>query len=294
MKKVILLLVFSFLALSGFSQDKDTPLYYKLKVVQKFYECGFEGDTIKVDKKPVIQGAPGGAKFTIVNTIGENYVIRFWTWSHDTSQTILKANAMPTSPASDASAKDKKQYNKNLNRYLNNDKYSRLNVNSDLGPVDNYRFFLISKTTLNLFAEELVSHFSPTFGTAVLPFKLRSHNGADFTKDITITGIGGVRWLISPKNDISLSLLTGVGISSVVVDSSNSKVSGSEDRAAITFSYGLVLGWRGLQFGVYSGFDWLSKKNADAWAYHDKVWYGFGVGASIYSDDYTKKKEGDN
>lgn len=294
MKKITLLSIMLLIAFSGFAQDDETPLYYKLKVLQRFYECEFDGDTIKNGDQSVMQSAPGGSKFTIVNTVGDNYVIRFWIWKHDSSTTNLRSNTRPLAPAVDAPKRDQKEYNQNLNRYLNNDKYTRLNVNLNEGPIDNYRFFLISKTTLNLFAEVLVSRLSPTYGSAVLPFKLRDHNGADFTKDLAISGIGGVRWIASSKHDISLSLLVGIGISSVVVDSSNSKITGSEDRAALTLSYGLVLGWKGLQFGVFSGFDWLSKRNSDAWVYHDKVWFGFGIGASIYADDYNKKKEETN
>jgi hypothetical protein len=55
-----------------------------------------------------------------------------------------------------------------------------------------------------------------------------------------------------------------------------------------------VLQWQKLQFGVFTGWDWLSKSNVDNWRYQAKSWLALGIGFSIFSKENASKQEEKN
>jgi hypothetical protein len=270
----VLLISVGFLLLSKFTYSQESTIFYKLKGETILQECSATGDSIG------IKAVPGGSKFTIVNLKGDNYIIRFWQWQVDTTE----AKALNTKTDSRHN-KNEKQIKSNYEKYLN--------FNVDISKsTSTLRYFIISKSAIDFFTEKITQKWSATYGVAVLPFKYRSQNG-DFLKDLSISNLGGIK--LSPNNGkCSVSLLIGIGISSVTLDSLNTSgiITKQQDRAAITLPIGLVLQYEKLQIGLFTGWDWLSKRSIDGWDYQGKNWLALGIGISIFSDEKATKKEG--
>ena len=248
-------------------------LQHKLDVGQTLQECDFGGTPTGA---PV--SLPAGSKFTIVNSKGEDYIIKFWYWggTKNLQSNIAKATAAAPIPGS----MEFKLMNYNIKPKL-----------SAAGVVipNEYenRYFLISKVRLEIYGSELTPLLEPTYGIVVLPIKVRFKPSAEFSKDVTFAGNGGIKFNVVPSADFSISLLVGTGISAVTLDSSNVDVSTglkeSTERPAIAFYGGLVLQWKALQMGLFTGGDWLANNKVDKWNYHGKPWLGFGIGISIFS-----------
>lgn len=274
MKKSILIITSLFIIIIKLEAQEAIDLFYKIKAPIQLKESDYDGNEASLS--PTI---PVGAKFTIVNTVDGGFVIRFWAWGDYNSDADI-ISLVGTSEASDTKT----------------NAYKVVTFNYDLTsgqPVT--RYFKITDSQLRNFAEKLASKWEPTYGTLILPVKLR-FSPSDFTKDLTVSGTGGAKWNFLPSKELSLSFIAGAGISSVTVDSSNTEgnVLEESDRAALTFMGGAVIQWKALQIGVFCGADWLTRKNEDNWDYHGKPWLGFGIGISLFSSELDRTSEGDN
>ncbi|AHJ95740.1 hypothetical protein Hsw_0145 [Hymenobacter swuensis DY53] len=155
------------------------------------------------------------------------------------------------------------------------------------------RYFLISADQLAASAAVLAARFTPTAGAVVMPFKFRPQNG-DFTKDITLSGMGGASWHPGRRTEHSLSLLIGIGITSVTLTPKNSLVAENREQAAITPSLCLLYQWERLQLGALLGTDILGEGSA-SWRYNKQRWFAAGIGFSIFKpEDATAKDAGSN
>lgn len=253
--------------------ENAIDLFYKLKVEKNLQECNIDGETTGFSRKVI----PEGSKFTIIEKTENGNIVRFWLWPVN----------------KDASGNFVNKRNEVVSETILNDveskeyKYSNFNFNSETG---SYRYFLISDEDLKNFAMKLEPRFSPVIGTVVLPLKLRQ-NG-DFTKDVSLSGMGGIKWNLAPQSKFSIDGLLGVGIASVSLDSTN--VTDATDRPALSFQAGIVLHWHMLQLGVFVGADRLPKRSVDNWEYNKKPWLGFGIGVSLFTNENSKEKEQDN
>ena len=123
-------------------------------------------------------------------------------------------------------------------------------------------------------------------GVLLLPIKMRlggSKRPFDFSRDVTIGTVMGVRWRTSPTREAYLSLLGGAGISAVTLNAENTggKVAESTDRAAVTLAAGLMVEINRFQFGLMMGTDRISNPNQSDWVYHGKRWLSIGLGYSL-------------
>jgi hypothetical protein len=255
-------------------------LYHELLVDRSLEVCDGKGKAIAGITG--FRTAPAGAKFSISDSLTDHYVIRFWNWTSDEEegyqQTIKQADAQLLSDQA------------RVERSLSNTNTLRTDLASgtDL-------FFKLEKKDLEAYALPLFARFSPLVGASVLPFKLRPQTG-EFTKDLTLSGMGGVKIRPWRKESFSVGALLGVGITSVSLDSLNTegRVLEPSDRSAITLSTGLVVQWERLQVGLFMGWDHLNKSDRKLWVHQGAHWLALGIGVSIFSEDSEVSKEGSN
>ncbi len=285
---IIVILLLS--AIKAQSQDTKIGHFFKIKpaVIHTFQECDLAGNTPAGYNPKLI---PATSKFTIVNkTATGEYIVRFWSWRFITNvaPTALQiANIVPayiapglTTAAGLSSASDQDKA----------ESYNYVVIN---GAWD-FRYFKLTEAELELYAVELQSRWLATAGTATMPFKWRHTGGEDFSKDLAISNLGGVKYKIN--DNWSVSALLGLGISSVKLDSANTKgtIKENSDFAAFTISTGVVIEFKRLQFGVFTGWDNLSTSSRNNWIYQGRNWLGFGIGFSLYSESEAPSAEKSN
>jgi hypothetical protein len=153
------------------------------------------------------------------------------------------------------------------------------------------RYFLISKLDYEngSFPNLKETRFSVTGGVLTVPLKLRFNDWHinDFSKDITLSSVAGVKI----KNFKNLGGYTipfiGVGISSVSLtnENTNGEVTISSERSALSVTAGVIYETKkGLQISLTGGWDHLSKSEPVDWCYNGNFWFGFGVGFSLLSE----------
>jgi hypothetical protein len=279
MKKIFTITI-SLMFLFAKSQNNEQSLFYVFNTSIPIYECNFEGDTTGYSKVT----PPEYSKFTIVRATDDEkgYIIRFWLWkvNKEELETALKTYNL-------------KEINLKVpNVIINNN--NRLKFNYKESP-ENTKFFLISKANLAVFCKVLTPSITPLYGAAVLPFKARPQNELTFTKDLTISNMGGFKYKL-PNYKISLGFVLGIGISSVNVDSLTTKgvVKETQSRSAITIPIGFIVQYERLQFGIFCGWDWIDGPNKKDWIYQGKDWFSLGIGFNIFNEESAKKKEDTN
>lgn len=161
-----------------------------------------------------------------------------------------------------------------------------LNVNYRVNNGDvEVRYYRISENELDRWAKPLAARFEPTYGTMTFPLKYRPQRGK-VTKDLTLSGLGGIQFN-TPTRSLSVSLMAGVGISAVTVDSAgtDANILDAREVGAVTLPVGLVLQWQRLQVGLMMGWDWLLTGNEEKWIYHGRHWLSAGIGISLFQPD---------
>ncbi|MXV52448.1 hypothetical protein GS399_15845 [Pedobacter sp. HMF7647] len=269
----------------GFSQEAIGK-YYKLKVEHQMQECTINGDTSGFIKKELLKDAI----FTVVNKVDDNYVVRFWNWGN--AREIEEAKKKKTGSASKSAMLVQDKTNS-----TSQDKIVSYNFSQDEQGNWHQRYFIIPISDLTVLAAERENAWSPAVGVATLPFKARGGT-ADFTKDVSISGIGGFkhRGLFKWFPNTDWSTLFGIGIASVTLDSSNTNntIKKAGDFAAISLSIGEVIEWKKLQIGLFIGWDNLKASDVNGWKYQGKTWWGIGIGFSIFSESSPGKEETNN
>jgi hypothetical protein len=129
---------------------------------------------------------------------------------------------------------------------------------------------------------------SLTSGLLVLPIKVRPAGAGrpfDFSRDITLGTVAGPRMRLSPTAPMFLDALLGVGITSTRLDpnSTRDQVETPVDRAALTWTFGLMFEVNSFQFGLHTGKDYISNPNQRDWVYQGKRWYAIGLGYNLLS-----------
>jgi hypothetical protein len=202
----------------------------------------------------VVVVAEPGALFTIVNiTETDSLIIRFWEW---------KENAL-----------------------LN----ARLCYEDSLSNVRQY--FLVSRRDVSTRVVERFSR-NPGFtaGTVLVPFKLRLQK-FDFSNDITLGPTAGVRFRLSHYMPHYVSVVSGIGITSVTVDAYelDGIVTEAMEVPALTPFLGFVFELNHvLQAGMFCGWDHVANNESLHFRYHGKTWISFGLGYSLISFNEEK------
>ncbi|WP_332737611.1 hypothetical protein [Flavihumibacter sp.] len=225
---------------------------YTLRVEAPIWECDITGKIIDNAK---VQTAPSNSIFTLIDQNEEYCIIKFWNWNWERSnKKALEFNYVDSS-------KERKKY------------------------------FRLANKDFNAKAIKRYRRWAPVFtaGTVIVPVKMR-FNKFDFSKDFTIGPSIGAKFRASKYSDNHLNLLLGFGITSVTLDSFSTKgqIITSTDRPALTPSLGIVFEFNNVQIGLFSGLDYISKKEKINWQYQGKPWISFGLGYTILSRQSNK------
>jgi hypothetical protein len=172
--------------------------------------------------------------------------------------------------------------------------------NADEGTVGR-KFFCVNRELLQRFAEPVaatgIRKGEPVFGVLTLPIKLRGKAGSagfDFTNDAAFGATGGWKIRLSPYSQRSLSLVVGIGLSSVALtkENTNATIPDASSRPAFTALGGVVLDLDKFQLGVFAGQDRISQPQTTNWAYQGKTWFGLGIGLRIFGSETAKPVTG--
>ncbi|MGV3612865.1 MAG: hypothetical protein ACO1N0_18030 [Fluviicola sp.] len=132
-----------------------------------------------------------------------------------------------------------------------------------------------------------------TVGIPTIPAKLRFGNGGTgndpryfrFEGNISLGLSAG--WKYSFGNGgtkYAINLLAGFTVASVQVDSITTKGKVGSVTSAASFSphIGLVFDVGDVQFGLYTGLDFLYGEPNKYWVYRNQPWLGIGIGYSLF------------
>lgn len=217
---------------------------YKLVIEAPLYECNILGNQTENIE---VQVAEPGAIFTIVGkTDSDKLIVRFWKWKENTA----------------------------LNNIL---------CFTDSTGVKR-KYFLLAKA--DLYNKAIPRYdIKPCFtaGTILIPVKLRLQN-FDFSKDLTLGPAAGMNIRLSHYKPNFVSVLGGVGITSVTIDgkTSDSITEDPIDVPALTPSIGFVFEFsNSSQAGIFLGWDFIADNETIKMVYYGKPWIAFGLGFSI-------------
>ena len=119
------------------------------------------------------------------------------------------------------------------------------------------------------------------------PFRLRTQHDDKFEKSFSLSLCGGIKYNPWKTNEHTISMLFGVGASSVTLTKSNtgpnSGITENIEAGALTFSLSLMYEWERLQIGISMGMDNLFDNDNIRWKYQSDPWLSFGVGVSLFS-----------
>lgn len=120
--------------------------------------------------------------------------------------------------------------------------------------------------------------------------KYRLQNGGDFGGSFNVGAAIAYTFRHDSLSPWSVSAVGGFGLSSITLDKTavntdTAGVSSVNGISALTFSFGGMLQYNKIQFGVFLGWDKISKLNNTTygWKYQGNTWLSIGLGYSIFS-----------
>jgi hypothetical protein len=242
---------------AGAQQELAMGATYEARISLPYTECDLTTPEVSALSA---QQAPRAARFTYVMASGDGVVaiVQFLDWNDTT--TLFRT------------------------------------FNADEGTVGR-KFFCVNRELLQRFARRVEAtgfiEGEPVFGILTLPIKLRGKAGSagfDFTNDAAFGATGGWKVRLSPYSQRSLSLVVGIGLSSIALtkENTNAKVTDAISRPAFTALGGVVLDLDKFQLGVFAGQDRISQPQTTDWAYQGKTWFGLGIGLRIFGSETAK------
>lgn len=204
------------------------------------------------------------------------------------------------------STKNEKGYNvnfadaKDLNAKLYNN--SLTNQSGSVLPNANI-FFRLPKGDFVKYGGDRIPQSDFVFGLITLPIKMRFGssemvNGVqkryfDFAGEISLGVSTGYRRRFS--NIASYSILTGLAITSVPIDSFASKglITSETNVSALTWHLGVLYQHKIFQIGIFTGLDFMKGELKRKWVYNNQPWLGIGLGIAILNTDpagFSSKK----
>ncbi len=119
-------------------------------------------------------------------------------------------------------------------------------------------------------------------GILTLPFKFRPQGDMSFDTDFNLNSTLAVR-LFGVGNG-HLSIQVGAGIGGVELNEINSKIAGNATIKANALSMlgGLMVQYKKVQAGFYTGTDFINNQTHYQWNYQGKSWLAFGVGYQLF------------
>ncbi|MFK7905425.1 MAG: hypothetical protein AB8B69_09885 [Chitinophagales bacterium] len=221
--------------------------HYRVIVESAIYVSDILGNKTSDTK---LYEAPLDSHFTCVGATDEDFVIRFWVWKNDDAK------------------------NKIFN-YADSTKQG-------------HRYFLMDKTDFKTKNQKRYSMKpSIAIGAAAVPFKIR-RDPFLFTNDVGVGSVFGPKFRLSPYNNKNFySIVAGIGLSSIVLDSISTEGTITDDSvskkvSSLTVSSGVVFDFGGIEIGAFMGWDFIDNNDNINWRYQDKPWLSVGFGYSLF------------
>lgn len=167
----------------------------------------------------------------------------------------------------------------------NPDKY-----NWDFLPTEQYFITLKNRQSMSFWG------YNWEIAAVTLPFKLHfgySDTPYDFNTAVNISSFIGKRYSRfnyrydtyekMKKSDLSFSVGAVIGISSMIIDTTNTNESTLEQTNApiLSLGFGGIFNLRDFNLGVFGGYDFGIGTTASKWDFHRRPWLGFGFGYKI-------------
>ncbi|MEQ1675651.1 MAG: hypothetical protein ABL876_03045 [Chitinophagaceae bacterium] len=129
-----------------------------------------------------------------------------------------------------------------------------------------------------------------TFGVMTIPIKLRARSKKsgtlfEFEEKFNIGISAGIKFSFNSRKDRSLSFLANTSVSTVGVDSLNTKGFQKESTSsgAFTIATGLVFKQDDFNIGLFLGWDKVPGVLGRNWTHYGKPWIGVGIGFSLFT-----------
>ncbi len=181
-------------------------------------------------------------------------------------------------------------------KFGNNDAYN-LRFNKDDSDHDLY--FLFPIAVFDKYCKPLQLKGGLTVGIPTIPTKIRFGNAGTtsnkrffrFEGNVSLGLSGGYKRTFGNENQYAWNLVVGFTVASVPVDSLTTKGVVNSNTSAASFSphVGLVMDFQKVQFGIYSGIDFLNGEPNKYWVYENQPWLGIGFGYSLLKADIQGK-----
>ncbi|TGV03649.1 hypothetical protein EM932_06385 [Flavivirga rizhaonensis] len=157
----------------------------------------------------------------------------------------------------------------------------------------NNKIFTISKTDYDKFAEvvEDENDSKISIGLLTLPFKARPQKEFAFDTEFNFNSTLNIR-LDKFSKDFSLNWQLGAGIGTVGLNPDNAKgieEGESTDVSTVTFLTGFMYQYKNVQFGLYSGLDFINNQDNYNWDGHGNPWVAMGIGFNLFKIDIENK-----
>jgi len=127
-----------------------------------------------------------------------------------------------------------------------------------------------------------------TGGVLTAPFKIRpAVNSTPFsmTTDVTIGSYVGLRFRVSKRDDLFLTIPISIGLTFINVNTNTTTLTNPETNASIVPGVGggsgCILQYGKFEFGILVGSDYATGSLGDKWIYNKKLWYSFALGYSF-------------
>ena len=289
--------VFYFGAMDGRTQDNQNTRVYEIKYNIAVYPCDITGRKVIVNNDSM-HTPPVGARFILIRPLGQNtdqFIIRYLAWNKKKSPILYDYYNKPWRPdslqwASDSHNRTAGWKDRSGSRDSSGKSYSKID-----------KFFLVQGFDLDSNCVKIYpTGFKSavfTIGLVTMPVKLRLGPSFEFQGNLSLGSTAGVKIRMSRVNANFVNLLVGTSISTVTLDSFNTKgklnAQPLNNIAAFSPSLGLVFEFGRAQAGLFYGWDFLNKSTQVKyeWVYNKKPWISIGFGFSILNIDGKSEKQ---
>lgn len=283
--------------LNANGQENLKSRVYEIKYNIAVFPCDITGRRIIVNKDSM-HTPPIGARFILIKPLGQNtdkYIIRYLVWNKKNSPILYDYYNRPWSYDS-LQRVSYYRYNPTVSP---ESKGSLDSSGKNYSKID--KFFLVQRFDLDsncikIYPTGLRSVVF-TIGMVTMPVKLRLGNSFEFQGNVSLGTTAGVKMRISNVNPNYINLLFATSISTVTLDSFNTKgklnAQPLNNIAAFSPSFGLVFEFGKAQAGLFYGWDILNKSTQVRydWVFNKKPWISIGFGFSILNVDGKSEKQ---
>ena len=268
-----------------FCQETENTKVYEIRNSIAVFPCYITGKRIYQNDR--FSTPPVGSKFILVrplNATNDTIIIRYLLWTNKKDSLLRKYY-------NDPMIKSEWDTTKNRSQPPRWDIDSGKISATDYGDrVDKY--FMIQRYDLDSNCVKVynsgIKSAVFTIGLVTMPLKLRLGSNFDFQGNLSLGTTAGIKIRMSKYSFNYINLLLGTSISTISLDSFNTKGKAIgqpiTNIAVFSPSFGVVFEFGKAQAGVFYGWDILNKSTQSKyeWIYNKKPWLSIGFGFSIF------------